>query len=177
MENLNYKLELKKDYEHWQDVYENGCNDPSWADGFNLNLIRNHIIYYKVQLMETLAEDELPELYFKELPPKVDPDYIAKKEQILKNAKVYYNACIHAEGWNRLEDAFDFLDENDQEQKSMRFLVSRVTCLKKHIENEEYVAMRRYKDSTDMINKINKCAERLDELQIHGVEQLSLFQM
>lgn len=177
MKKIDFKEELRKDYEQWQDVYENGCNDPSWADGYNLNLIRNHIIYDKIQLQQILNEDKLPELNFKELPPKVDSDYIAKKEEILKNAKAYYNACVHAEGWNRLKDAFDFLDENDQEQKSMRFLVSRVTWLKKYIENEEYVAMRRHKDPTDMINKINKCAERLDELQIHEAEQLSLFQM
>ena len=177
MEKQNYLKELEKDYKHWQDVYKNGCNDPSWADGINLNLIRNHIIYDKIQLKESMSEAELPELYFKELPPEVDVEYIAKKEEILKNAKAYYNACIHAEGWNRLEDAFDFLDENDQEQKSMRFLVSRVTWLKKYIENEKHVPMRTHKIPTDMINKINKCAERLDELHIHGAEQLSLFQM
>ena len=168
---------MKNDYEHWKDVYDNGCNDPSWADGFNLNLIRNHIIYDKIQLQKILTEDELPEIYFKELPSEVDPDYIAKKEEILENAKSYYNVCVHAEGWDKLENAFDFLDENDQEQESMRFLISSVLWLKEYIENEDNVAMRRHKDPTDMINKINKCAERLIELQIHGEQQLSLFQM
>lgn len=102
---------------------------------------------------------------------------MAKKAEILRNAENYYNVCVHAEGWNKLNDAFDFLDENDQEQKSMRFLVSRVRWLKEHIEAGDYVAMRRHKDPTDMINKINACAKHLEELQMHDSQQLSLFQM
>lgn len=177
MNRIDYTVKLRKDYEHWQDVYENGCSDPSWTDGVNLNLIRNRIIYDKMQLKKQLNEDELPELYFKELPPEADPNYIAKKEEILKNAEDYYNACVHAGGWDTLESAFDFLDENDQEEKSMRFLVSRVRWLKEYIETEDYVAMRRHKDPTDMINKISACAKRLDELQIYNEQQMSLFQM
>ena len=39
--------ELVEYSEHFKDVYENGCSDPFYADGLNLNLIRNHIIYRK----------------------------------------------------------------------------------------------------------------------------------
>ena len=31
----------------WTFNNENGCNDPFWPDGCNLNLTRNHIISYK----------------------------------------------------------------------------------------------------------------------------------
>lgn len=28
----------------WNHINENGCNDPFWPDGCNMNLTRNHII-------------------------------------------------------------------------------------------------------------------------------------
>lgn len=34
----------RRELEHWQDMFENGCSDPMWPDGCNLNLTRNHII-------------------------------------------------------------------------------------------------------------------------------------
>lgn len=45
--------ELEKAYAHWQDLYEHGGSDPTWPDGVNLNLVRNHIINYKRQIEET----------------------------------------------------------------------------------------------------------------------------
>ena len=28
----------------WEHINENGCNDPFWTDGCNMNLTRNHIL-------------------------------------------------------------------------------------------------------------------------------------
>lgn len=33
---------LEERFQHYDEVLENGCNDPLWADGVNLNLIRNY---------------------------------------------------------------------------------------------------------------------------------------
>lgn len=37
--------ELEADIARWHDIQKNGCSDPSWPDGVNMNLKRNHIIY------------------------------------------------------------------------------------------------------------------------------------
>lgn len=37
---------------HWDDLKKNGCSDPAWPDGVNLNLVRNHIIYWYRLLRE-----------------------------------------------------------------------------------------------------------------------------
>ena len=39
----------------WDKIAQNGCSDPFWPDGVNLNLIRNHIIYYYGLLHERQA--------------------------------------------------------------------------------------------------------------------------
>lgn len=67
----------------WLDLRENGCNDPFWSDGCNMNLLRNHIIYYKGKIRECCDEHHLPipDEYYIPLPPKVDQNYMANLRQ------------------------------------------------------------------------------------------------
>lgn len=34
----------------WENINENGCNDPFWADGCNMNLTRKHILSYRNEI-------------------------------------------------------------------------------------------------------------------------------
>jgi hypothetical protein len=65
---------------HWESIRENGCNDPFWTDGINMNLTRNHIIYAKNKITEICSETglPLPAEYFTPTPPEVDKSYMAK---------------------------------------------------------------------------------------------------
>ena len=45
--------ELEKAYAQWESLYLQGGSDPFYADGVNLNLVRNHILYFKRQIEET----------------------------------------------------------------------------------------------------------------------------
>ncbi len=77
----DYVLELRKSYEQWKDIYENGCNDPTWPDGVNLNLVRNHIIYFKGLIDRSTNPDNfcgLPDEYFFPEPPKVSQFFMRK---------------------------------------------------------------------------------------------------
>lgn len=33
--------EMRQSIQHWKDINQNGCNDPFWTDGTNMNLVRN----------------------------------------------------------------------------------------------------------------------------------------
>lgn len=81
-------LQLEEDlldrYTRWKDIYENGCTDRLWEDGTNINLVRNHIIYYKKQC-EEFFKDKLhlyPDLYFYPLPEKLPYDFMAKSREV-----------------------------------------------------------------------------------------------
>lgn len=67
----------------WNHINENGCNDPFWPDGCNMNLTRNHIISYKRDIAELCEENgmPLPEEYFLKIPPEVDDNYMANLKQ------------------------------------------------------------------------------------------------
>ena len=52
MTEAQIREQLDAEYKHWDDLKKNGCSDPAWPDGVNLNLVRNHIIYWYRLLRE-----------------------------------------------------------------------------------------------------------------------------
>lgn len=74
--------EIKQTVVRWKSHKENGCSDPCWADGVNMNLLRNHLFYYKQQIREICMANDLPlppEAYVPDL-PYVDCNYFALPE-------------------------------------------------------------------------------------------------
>lgn len=81
---------VRADVAHWHDLKANGCSDPFWPDGVNMNLVRNHIIFGFRQIAELRASDgqlslfDLPApevgdaMQDKRIPPMVDDGYMAK---------------------------------------------------------------------------------------------------
>ena len=67
--------ELEKAYAQWESLYKQGGSDPFYADGVNLNLVRNHILYFKRQIEETQPLYKNTELFQRELPPQVEDGY------------------------------------------------------------------------------------------------------
>ena len=68
---------LAERYSHWEKERRDGCVDPNWSDGVNLNLMRNHIINFKRQIRRTCDNFNLPipAIYFKALPPEMPADF------------------------------------------------------------------------------------------------------
>lgn len=73
-------LDLSSEYARWNDVYKNGCSDPFWTDGMNLELIRNHIIWYKKRIEAEMDQSEYPDDYYRDLPREVPMQYMAKAD-------------------------------------------------------------------------------------------------
>lgn len=67
----------------WKHIQEQGCNDPFWPDGCNMNLTRNHILYYKRQIRESCEENgiPLPGEFYLPTPPEIDNNYMANTKQ------------------------------------------------------------------------------------------------
>lgn len=77
------KEKLLHERDIWNHINENGCNDPFWTDGCNMNLTRNHILSYRNEITNYCEEHNLPlpEEYFLKVPPEVDDDYMANFNQ------------------------------------------------------------------------------------------------
>lgn len=75
---------LVQEYLHaravWEDIKVYGCRDPFWEDGGNMNLERNHCIYYRDRIKELCERHSLPMpglLSEYPIPPVVAEDYMA----------------------------------------------------------------------------------------------------
>lgn len=64
---------IDKAFDDWNDMAQNGCSDPSWPDGTNLNHVRNHIIYYRSILEERRRDEE--EVQMSLFPVELDADF------------------------------------------------------------------------------------------------------
>lgn len=76
------RAEIDERFRRWDEIYKNGCQDPFWADGVNLNLVRNHIIYYSRFLQEKLENVQLSlfpvdVVLDRPLPPELPDNYMA----------------------------------------------------------------------------------------------------
>ena len=91
-----YCEQIRKEISCWKDINQNGCSDPFWPDGCNMNLTRNHIIYYQRQLREICTENRLalPEEYYLAVPPEVDANYMANFKQKERVAQIFYGGYV-----------------------------------------------------------------------------------
>lgn len=87
------QAELQQDIDRWNYIKQNGCNDPFWPDGVNMNLKRNHIIYNLRRIAE-LEQNPIQMSVFMildpnhsdtygimndpRIPPEVPDDYMVK---------------------------------------------------------------------------------------------------
>lgn len=74
---------INADTQRWININENGCWDPSWPDGTNMNLVRRHIIWSKTNIAEICIKNglPLPEEYFSPVPPEVSDFYMANPKR------------------------------------------------------------------------------------------------
>ena len=89
---------IRREIEHWKAINQNGCNDPFWSDGCNMNLTRNHIIYYQCLIREICTENQLPfpEEYYFSPPPEVDKNYMANLKQKERVKRIFFQRKIPA---------------------------------------------------------------------------------
>lgn len=74
--------EIRDTIARWKKYKESGCSDPAYPDGLNMNLLRNHVMYYKQKIREICSENNLTlpeEVYLPNL-PYVDNNYFAKPQ-------------------------------------------------------------------------------------------------
>lgn len=94
----SYCQHIREEIAQWKEINQNGCNDPFWPDGVNMNLTRNHIIYYQRLIREICTENQLPfpEEYYFSPPPEVDKNYMANLKQKERVKRIFSQRKIPA---------------------------------------------------------------------------------
>lgn len=170
-------------YERWQHLFTNGGQDPFYSDGGNMELVRNHIIDYKRQIKEYCEElnQELPSEYYKELPPEVDNDYMARADEIRENARKSLEVYKRDKNYLELLRIVGTLNKRQAENISIHNVIGYVTGLEQYIQQDDLVAMRRHEHPERYIDSFRECRERAKALKIElattEIHQMDIFEM
>lgn len=139
-ENLLDKL--AKAYDQWENLQKQGGSDPFYPDGVNLNLIRNHILYYKQRIEEEQPLYKNTQMFQRALPPKVDDSYMARSEEIRSHAKDSLAAYLADPYYQYLIHHWEELDDEGLKKTSIRSVLNYVQGLKTAIRKDDLVSFR-----------------------------------
>ncbi len=169
----DYESALKNCFDRWEHLREYGGSDPSFADGVNMNLVRNHIMYYKGKIEETLPP--YPEIYHRETPPKVDMDYIARPDEIRENAKISLMQFEGNEFLRYLREAVRELTDTHADRLHIRNILGYETALRTAIAEDDLITMRRYENPERYLQSFEQAAEAVRQLEPEENFQMKFF--
>lgn len=128
---------IRESHEQWKRLWKNGCSDPFWTDGVNLNLVRNHIIYGRRLCEEELQEEDYPEEYYLPLPEKVPPNYMVKSDEIRQKA------YERMQNIKKNSDYIRIFGKSEKSQKEAN-IIRYISGYSQSISEDDLVAMRRF---------------------------------
>lgn len=154
--------ELERSYARWNEVYTNGGSDPFWPDGVSLNLIRNHIIFYKEQLSK--QENSLfglPDAYYLDIPPEIDCDYMARPDAIREDARKAMEIIDADENLKYIREQTPNLSEQQKKQWCIPAVVNYADNLRRAINEDDLVIMRRYANPARYLESFESAAMKI----------------
>ena len=168
--------EIKGRMELWEELKEKGGSDPSWSDGVNMNLVRNHIISAKRQVKEICEGNgmPLPEEYSIPTPPETDRNYMARADEIRHAAGELLERCRADENYRNLVDVLPRLGA--AEQQSLGAAARSVAWLGQCIENDDLVALRRIVCG-DIPGRLARSAAKAKDWLDAEIVQMTVFDM
>ena len=171
----DYAAQLQASFDSWNHLNVHGGSDPSWADGFNMNLVRNHILHGKREIEENMPSLSYPEIYYRETPPEVDGHYMARADEIRENAKKSFAAYKVDPDYQYLRSRVTRLTERQKKDTSIENVIGYAEGLEKAIEKDDLVTMRRHERTSGYLESFSSCAERVRNLAPVENEQMNIF--
>ena len=115
---------LRSTPERWIHHRDQGCSDPFWSDGCNMNLLRNHMIYAKTTIKNICREYGIlePAELSIPIPPYVDANFFADPDS--DRAKRYrpFGCCCNKEKPCSLEEMKAYKIESGNKQEHYKQL-------------------------------------------------------
>lgn len=160
----DYAAELENDYARWDEVFTKGGSDPFWTDGVSLSLIRNKILH----CMEQLAKQEnslfgLPDVYYRETPPEVDPNYMARPDEIRENAQKAMEIIDADENLKFVREQSASLSEQQIKQWCIPAIINYAENLRHAIVADDLIIMRRYEHLNSYLESFESAAIKIHD--------------
>lgn len=167
---IDYAAQLQVRFDHWDNININGGSDPSWADGVNMNLVRNHILHGKREIEENIGGLAYPEIYYRETPPEVDSSYMARADEIRQNARKSLEAYKASPDYQYLCRTITRMNKKQISETSIDSVINYATSLEHAIENDNLVKMRQHERTQSYLDSFASCVQRILNLPALDVE-------
>lgn len=160
---LNYDPveELKKSFDRWENIFENGCSDPYYTDGVNLHIVRNHILHYREDIENMYPEGQRPEIYQRDVPPEIDMGYMARADEIREAARASLEQYRSNADYRYIISHADALHPKERERLNVRYILGYVSGLESKIRGDDLVGMRMHRDPYLYLQSFEKCASEI----------------
>lgn len=175
--------DIETEIKRWNVYFTQGGQDPTWPDGCNMNLIRNHIIYDKMRIDEISKEHglEYPQEYDYPTPQEVENSFMARSDEIRANALKSLAVYEADPDYQYLLRTAQNVDDKLEKETCLRAVLGYVTGLRDFIETDRLVDMRRHERSERYLDSFRECAARLQAALTRRNQQesvqLSLFDL
>lgn len=171
---IDYAAELESLYERWDYLYEHGGFDPTWSDGANLSLLKSQIISCKRKIEEQNTMFLLPDAYYKELPPDVPMDYMARPDEIRENAQKAMAIIDADENLKFVHEQSKNLSEKQSKRLCIPAILGYAENIRKAIAEDDLITMRRYENPDRYLDSFRSAAEKLHSPEISENENRQL---
>lgn len=151
------------EYRHWYDIYENGCHDPTWEDGVNLWLVKNHIAYHKKEIKNLCVEHgfPLPEILNRDDPPEVPMTYMARPDEIRRNSRKALNVLKSHTDYAYLQGSKGKYDK--ELNRRIDVVLGYVSNLEHFISEDNLVGMRQHERPDIYLDSFRDCVRAIGE--------------
>ena len=165
---------LQESFDRWDYLHENGGIDPSWSDGANLNLVRNHIFYYKSRIEESMEPKDYPEIYYRDVPPEVDRDYMVKADEIKTQAKISYDLYMKDKDYQFICRHLNDFNTKEQKKLCVQNVINYPLSLVYAIEKDDLVSMRRHKNPDAYLSSFTSCRRNMRQVKFNKFRTMML---
>lgn len=163
---IDYAAALTASFDRWDYLNEHGGSDPFWADGVNMNLVRNHIIYYKNKLETEDTLFGLPDCFYRETPPEVDNNYIACPDEIRENAVKSMQLIDSDENLKYVREQAKYQSDKVLKSLCIPAIIGYSDNLRTAIANDDLLTMRRYRTVSHYLEAFESAARKLNSPEI-----------
>lgn len=166
---------LSLSFARWDTLYSEGGSDPFYSDGANLNIVRNHIIYYKSMIERMQPELMESDTYKRQTPKEVSNDYMAKADKIRENAKKTHNALKSDENYLFLYLHLNELSDSEAKDTSIHSVLGYLKALEIGLNKDDLVALRRYNIADRYLSSFAECRKKVEKILNSVNRQMCLF--
>lgn len=149
----------------WEHLYEHGGSDPFWSDGVNANMIKNQIIYCKNKIENENSLFLLPDVYYRDIPPELPNDYMARPDEIRENARKAMAIIDANEDLKFVREQSKNLSEKELKKLCIPAIIGYAENIRRAVAEDDLLTMRRYENPERYLDSFRSAAERIRSLQ------------